>query len=58
MYCALFYFFVALYETDTVNEVYEIVIGGWENSHSVIRNSLQGEEEVYIETPGILNCNK
>ena len=51
-------FLLALYEQDTLNEVYEIVIGGWENTRSVIRNALQGGEEVDVETPDILSCNR
>ena len=52
------FLFLALYETDTVNEIYEIVIGGWNNTHSSIRNLAQGEDEVYIETINLLNCNR
>ena len=52
------FLFLALYEKDTVNEIYEIVIGGWDNSQSAIRNLAQGEEEITIPTDDILSCDR
>ena len=37
--------------------MYEIVIGGWSNTKSVIRRGRQGAIEVETSTPDILNCN-
>ena len=37
--------------------MYEIVIGGWQNSKSVIRRARQGTIEVEASTPNILDCN-
>ena len=52
------FLFLALYEKDKVNEIYEIVIGGWDNSQSAIRNLAQGEEEITIPTDDILSCDR
>ena len=44
------------------DEFYEIVIGGWSNTLSVIRkktfNTLYGTPEARTSTPGICNANK
>ena len=37
--------------------MYEVVIGGWSNSKSVIRRARQGHIEVEASTPDILSCN-
>ena len=36
---------------------YEIVIGGWGNSRSVIREVMQGPIVANVSTPSILDCN-
>ncbi|XP_078674665.1 uncharacterized protein LOC144912807 [Branchiostoma floridae x Branchiostoma belcheri] len=38
-----------------LNYMYEIVIGGWENTKSVIRREPLGEKKVTASTPGILS---
>jgi hypothetical protein len=38
--------------------MYEIVLGGWANTQSVIRNSHQGANRVVKATPGILAANE
>ena len=40
------------------SDMYEIVIGGWSNTQSVIRNSPQGTNRVTARTPGILNVSQ
>ena len=42
----------------SLKEVYEIVIGGWGNRQSVIRQSNQGRNEVTKATPGIVSGSK
>ena len=37
--------------------MYEVVIGGWSNTKSVIRRARQGDIEVEASTPEILSCN-
>ena len=40
------------------NEMYEIVIGGWANSQSVIRRGSQGSNKDLKATPNILKSNE
>ena len=40
------------------NEMYEIVIGGWNNSQSVIRRGSQGSNKDLKATPNILKSNE
>lgn len=37
--------------------MYEVFIGGWENSKSVIRRNRQKPDVVEVNTPGILDGN-
>ena len=37
--------------------MYEVVIGGWTNTKSVIRRARQGKIEVEAQTPDILSCD-
>ncbi|CAH1794507.1 unnamed protein product [Owenia fusiformis] len=39
-----------------VPQAYEIVLGGWSNTRSVIRDGKQGTEKVTVDTPNLLNC--
>ncbi|XP_028032564.1 uncharacterized protein LOC114244849 [Bombyx mandarina] len=41
-----------------VDPMYEIIIGGWENTQSVIRYCRQKPDKVTIPTPGIMNPNE
>jgi hypothetical protein len=41
--------------TQTTDEVYEIVIGGWGNTRSVIRKQSSGTNQVEANTPNILS---
>ncbi|XP_077866401.1 uncharacterized protein LOC144354127 [Saccoglossus kowalevskii] len=41
-----------------LSNMYEIVIGGWGNSQSVIRRSKQGFNQVAVYTPGILSSSE
>ncbi|XP_035696631.1 C3 and PZP-like alpha-2-macroglobulin domain-containing protein 8 [Branchiostoma floridae] len=38
-----------------LDEIYEIVIGGWDNMRSVIRRSRQGYNHVDVQTPNIVS---
>ncbi|CAK1544511.1 unnamed protein product [Leptosia nina] len=40
-----------------VDPIYEIILGGWENSQSVIRYCRQKPEKVTVPTPGLMNAN-
>ncbi|XP_022117422.1 uncharacterized protein LOC110994849 isoform X1 [Pieris rapae] len=40
-----------------VEPIYEIILGGWENSQSVIRYCKQKPEKVTVPTPGLMNAN-
>lgn len=42
---------------DDVSHSYEVVIGGWDNSRSVIRATPHGDIEEEAETIGILDCD-
>jgi hypothetical protein len=42
----------------SLNEVYEIVIGGWANSQSVIRERHGSANKVVVPTNGLLNGNR
>jgi hypothetical protein len=39
----------------STSEVYEIVLGGWGNTQSVIRESNQGRNQVVVPTPGLVS---
>ncbi|XP_045779497.1 uncharacterized protein LOC123877031 isoform X1 [Maniola jurtina] len=41
-----------------VDPMYEIILGGWENSQSVIRHCRQKPDKVTVPTPGIMNPNE
>ncbi|VVC95542.1 unnamed protein product [Leptidea sinapis] len=41
-----------------VDPIYEIILGGWENSKSVIRHCRQKPDKVTVPTPGIMNANE
>ncbi|XP_033107417.1 macrophage mannose receptor 1-like isoform X2 [Anneissia japonica] len=41
-----------------MTEMYEVVIGGWNNQNSAIRRCKQCSNEVYVSTPSILNENE
>ncbi|XP_013188721.2 uncharacterized protein LOC106133515 isoform X1 [Amyelois transitella] len=41
-----------------VNPMYEVILGGWENTQSVIRNCRQKPDKVTLPTPGIMNPNE
>ncbi|XP_047022434.1 uncharacterized protein LOC124631846 isoform X1 [Helicoverpa zea] len=41
-----------------VDPMYEIMIGGWENTKSVIRHCRQKPDKVEVPTPGIMNPNE
>ncbi|CAH1259009.1 PKDREJ [Branchiostoma lanceolatum] len=45
-------------EGATLNDMYEIVIGGWSNTQSVIRRSPDGNIEATASTPGIVSANE
>ena len=36
---------------------YEVIIGGWDNTESAIRDVIQGDDLVRVSTSNILNCN-
>ncbi|CAF4789213.1 unnamed protein product [Pieris macdunnoughi] len=40
-----------------VEPIYELILGGWENSQSVIRYCKQKPEKVTVPTPGLMNAN-
>lgn len=40
----------------TSMHTYEVVLGAYGNTKSLIRNATQGTEWVSLDTPGILNC--
>lgn len=41
-----------------VDPMYEFIIGGWENTQSVIRYCRQKPDKVTVPTPGIMNANE
>ncbi|CAG4965569.1 unnamed protein product [Colias eurytheme] len=41
-----------------IEPIYEIILGGWENTKSVIRYCKQKPEKVTVPTPGIMNVNE
>ncbi|RVE54471.1 hypothetical protein evm_000956 [Chilo suppressalis] len=41
-----------------INPMYEIILGGWENTQSVIRHCREKPDKVTIPTPGIMNPNE
>ncbi|XP_078660571.1 uncharacterized protein LOC144905067 isoform X1 [Branchiostoma floridae x Branchiostoma belcheri] len=51
--------FIALsWERSNRGDLYEIVIGGWWNAHSVIRRSHEGHIKATVATPGILSADE
>ncbi|XP_041975354.1 uncharacterized protein LOC121730395 isoform X2 [Aricia agestis] len=41
-----------------IDPMYEIILGGWENTQSVIRHCRQKPDKVTVPTPGIMNPNE
>ncbi|KAI8438201.1 hypothetical protein MSG28_010820 [Choristoneura fumiferana] len=41
-----------------VDPMYEFILGGWENTQSVIRHCRQKPEKVTVPTPGLMNPNE
>ncbi|XP_072945871.1 uncharacterized protein [Epargyreus clarus] len=41
-----------------VDPMYEIILGGWENTQSVIRYCRQKPDKVTVPTPGLMNANE
>ena len=39
-------------------KAYQVIIGGWKNTRSVIRDRFMGDIRVDVKTPGILSCNE
>ena len=39
-------------------EMYEVVLGGWENTKCAIRSSIQGESEVEVQEEGVVSCTQ
>ena len=42
---------------DDIQNAYEVVIGGWHNTQSVIRDTPMGSFMAQADTTGILSCN-
>ncbi|XP_078666471.1 uncharacterized protein LOC144908606 isoform X2 [Branchiostoma floridae x Branchiostoma belcheri] len=49
---------IALSETGFNQNLYEVVIGGWQNQRSVIRRRMQGRIKVSANTPGIASAEE
>ena len=49
---------LAAEEGQTTNNVYEYVIGGWDNNRTVIRTEILGNYKVGADTPHILDCGR
>ncbi|XP_046959401.1 uncharacterized protein LOC124529628 isoform X1 [Vanessa cardui] len=41
-----------------IDPMYEVILGGWENTQSVIRHCRQKPDKVTLPTPGIMNANE
>jgi hypothetical protein len=48
---------LSTFHGNTATKTYEVVIGGWDNTLTVIRRSVGGEIEQQAETPGVLDCD-
>jgi len=42
----------------SIQHTYEVVLGGWQNSRSAIRNKTQGMDWTDVSTPDILHCDE
>ncbi|KAI8499818.1 hypothetical protein Bbelb_221350 [Branchiostoma belcheri] len=45
-------------ERSASGDLYEIIIGGWSNTRSVIRRSAEGPAQTTVATPGILSADE
>ena len=58
MACGHGHVLLATEEGNTDSNIYEFVIGGWDNNQTVIRTKIFGEYRAGAHTPDLLTCDR